>query len=118
MITNYFYDNEFFFDFERNCRGLGIKVPLLPGIMPVYSAKMMENLEALCGATITREIRDGIAKLPQGDAAALQAFGVEFALSQCRGLVKNGVPGLHFYTMDRSAAVVPIVKSLRAEGLL
>jgi methylenetetrahydrofolate reductase (NADPH) len=118
VITNYFYDNTFFFDFERHCRGLGINVPLLPGIMPIYSVKMMENLAALCGATITAEIRDGIAKLPAGDAAALQAFGVEFALAQCRGLLKTGVPGLHFYTMDRSAAVVPIVTKLRAEGCL
>ncbi|MBI5525850.1 MAG: methylenetetrahydrofolate reductase [Deltaproteobacteria bacterium] len=118
VVTNYFYDNKSFFEFEDHCRKLGIKVPLLPGVMPIYSVKMMENLAALCGATISQEIRDGIAKLPAGDAGTLQAFGVDFALDQCRGLLKHGVPGLHFYTMDRSAAVVPIVRRLRDEGLL
>jgi methylenetetrahydrofolate reductase (NADPH) len=118
IICNYFYDNQYFYDFLARCRGAGIEVPILPGVMPIYSIKMMENLARLCGATITEEIRDGLAKLPEGDKDALNAFGIEFAARQCADLIKNGVAGLHIYTMDRSSSTVGIVNQLQSEGLL
>ena len=96
----------------------GITVPVLPGIMPVYSVKMMEMLAGLCGATITDDLRQGIAALPEDDKAALNDFGIEFATAQCRELLEAGVVGLHIYTMDRSSSAVGIVNRLRAEGLL
>jgi len=118
IITNYFYDNKFYFDFVERCRRSGISVPILPGVMPVFSVKMMESLAALCGATVTEELRRGISAVPEGDAEALAAFGIDFATRQCRALLQHGVPGLHIYTMDRSKASVEIVRRLRAEGLL
>ena len=118
VITNYFYDNAYFLDFVDRCRSTGIQVPIVPGVMPIYSVKMMDMLAGLCGATIPDEIRQGIAGLPEGDKEALEAFGVEFALRQCRGLLEAGVPGLHIYTMDRSASAVAIVNQLRSEGML
>lgn len=118
IITNYCYDNAFFFDFVARCRSAGIDVPILPGVMPIFSVKMMEMLAGLCGATITAEIHTGIAALPEDDKAALLDFGVDFAVNQCRGLIEAGVPGLHVYTMDRSASSVKIVERLRGEGLL
>ncbi len=117
-ICNYFYDNKFFFDFAKRCEAGGIDVPVVPGVMPIYSIKMMENLAKLCGATITDEIREGLSSLPEGDKEALEKFGIEFATSQCRELLKAGVPGLHIYTMDRSSSTVGIVNNLRSEGLL
>ena len=117
-ICNYFYDNKFFFDFIERCKTAGIDVPIVPGIMPIYSVKMMENLAGLCGATITDEIRKGLENLPEGDKEALEKFGIEFATNQCRELLKEGVPGLHIYTMDRSSSTVGIVNNLRNEGLL
>ena len=118
IITNYFYNNQFFFEFLRRCRSAGIDVPILPGVMPVYSVKMMETLASLCGATITDEIRQGIALLPEGDKEALLNFGIEFATGKCRELLKAGVPGLHVYTMDRSKSAIGIVNNLRNEGLI
>ena len=118
IITNYCYDNQFFFDFFGRCRAAGINVPVLPGVMPIYSIKMMETLASLCGATITAELRQGIEALPEGDKEALLSFGIEFAVHQCRELIEAGVPGLHIYTMDRSASSVGIVDRLRGEGLL
>jgi methylenetetrahydrofolate reductase (NADPH) len=113
LVTQYFYDNRFYFDFIDRCRKMGISVPIIPGIMPIYSVKMMEMLASLCGATITREIRDGLAALPPDDKAAVAAFGVELATRQCRELLDWGVQGLHFYTMNRSESVVEIIKRLR-----
>ena len=117
-ITNYFYDNRFFFDFVDRCRGLGINIPILPGIMPVFSVKMMENLSKLCGATIVKKLQEGLAGLPGGDQQALLNFGIDYAFEQCRELLQVGVPGLHFYTMDRSKSTAAVVSSLRREGLL
>ncbi|UCH96302.1 MAG: methylenetetrahydrofolate reductase [Candidatus Aminicenantes bacterium] len=118
IITQYCYDNGFFFNFMERCRSIGIEVPIVAGVMPIYSVKMMENLAALCGATITKEVRDGLAQLPQDDKSAVADFGVNFALKQCRELIQYGVQGIHFYTMDRSKTVVQVVNHLRSEDLL
>jgi len=118
IIANYFYDNRFFFDFQERCSAAGITVPILPGVMPVYSVKMMEMLAKLCGATITEKLRQGLAEVPEDDKEALNNFGIDFALDQCRELLKAGVPGLHIYTMDRSVSTVGIVNRLKEEGLL
>ncbi len=118
IISNYFYDNAYFFDFVQRCKALGIHVPILAGIMPIYSVKMMNMLAGMCGATITEDVKNGIALLPEDDKEALVSFGIEFATSQCRGLLEAGVPGLHFYTMDLSTSTVAIVNHLRDDGLL
>ena len=118
IITNYFYDNRFFFDFVANCRALGITVPILPGIMPIFSLKMLHQLAKLCGASIPPALADRLAALPAGDQKALLQFGIDFATEQCRELLQAGVVGLHFYTMDRSQATSAIVSRLRHEGLL
>lgn len=118
IVTNYFYDNPYFFDFIDRCQAAGINVPILPGVMPVYSIKMMEMLAGLCGATITDHLRQGLAALPEDDKQALLEFGIAFATDQCRELLRSGVVGLHVYTMDRSSSAVGIVTRLRTEGLL
>jgi len=118
VIANYSYDNRFYFDFVERCRSIGIDAPIVPGVMPIYSVKMMEMLSGICGATITDEVRRGIAALPEGDKEALNDFGIEFAVRQCRGLLEAGAPGLHIYTMNRSSSAAGIVSRLRSEGLL
>jgi len=118
IITNYTYDNRHFFDFVDRCHTAGIKVPILPGVMPIYSVKMMEMLAGLCGAKITDEIRTGIAALPEDDKQALLEFGIEFAVLQCAELLEAGVPGLHIYTMDRSKSSEGTIRRLRDQGLL
>jgi methylenetetrahydrofolate reductase (NADPH) len=118
IITNYFYDNQYFFDFVERCRGLGIEVPIVPGIMPIYSVKMMETLARLCGATITDEIRGWIADWDEGEKEALLDFGIDFAVRQCAELLAAGVPGLHIYTMDRSKSTTGLIHQLRDAGML
>jgi methylenetetrahydrofolate reductase (NADPH) len=118
IICNYFYDTRFFFDFVDRCRAAGIDVPIVPGIMPIYSIKMMEMLAGMCGATIVDEVRQGIAALPEGDKEALLDFGIELAVRHCRELLEAEVPGLHIYTMDRSRSAAGITNRMRSEGLL
>jgi methylenetetrahydrofolate reductase (NADPH) len=85
-------------------------------LFPARSPKAAENLEkaidrlaSFCGATIVDEVRQGIAALPEGDKEALFYSGIEFALRQCRELLGTDIPGLHFYSMDRSKSAVGIV---------
>ncbi|MHC4283591.1 MAG: methylenetetrahydrofolate reductase [Planctomycetota bacterium] len=118
IISNYFYDNKYFFDFAKRCRAIGIDVPIVPGVMPIYSLKMMKMLAEMCGATITDEVNQGIASLPEDDKEALINFGIEFATGKCRELLEAGVAGLHFYTMDLSKSTIGIVNRLRNDKLL
>lgn len=118
IVAQYFYDNQYFFDFMDRARDAGITVPIVPGIMPIYTVKMMESLAKVCGATITGPVRDGLAKLDPDDKKAITQFGIDFATEQCRGLLGHGVAGLHFYTMNRSKSVTSILSTLRGEGLL
>ncbi len=118
IICNYFYDNVYFYDFIERCQASGISIPILPGVMPIYSVKMMNILANLCGATITEQVKQGISALPEGDTQALLDFGIDYAANQCAALLEADVPGLHIYTMDRSRSAVGIVGRLRDEGRL
>jgi len=118
IVAQFFYDNQFFYDYVDKARVMGIKVPIIPGIMPIYSVKMTENLAGLCGTKIVKKVRDGLDQLPKDDKAAVVQFGIDLATEQCRDLIKNGVKGIHFYTMNRSKTVVSILNNLKAEGLL
>jgi methylenetetrahydrofolate reductase (NADPH) len=118
IITNYFYDNRFFFEYVERCRSAGIDVPILPGVMPIYGLRSMERSSAICGASITEQVRMGIAGFREDDTKSLREFGVEFAVDQCRELLEAGVPGIHFYTINRSLSTIRIVEQLRGEGLI
>lgn len=118
VITNYTYDNDLFFAFQKRARTLGIEMPILPGVMPIYSVKMMENLARLCGASIPDRVRKDLESLDPADKKAVAAYGIDLACDLCRGLLRGGAPGIHIYTMDRSKAAVQIVTTLRDEGLL
>ena len=118
IVTNYCYDQRYFFDFAERCQAIGINLPILPGVMPIYTASLMEMLANLCGATITDEIRQGLAALPEGDKGAVLDYGIELAYRQCKELFEAGVPGVHIYTMDRSKTAAAIVNRLRTEGII
>ncbi|MBN1295131.1 methylenetetrahydrofolate reductase [bacterium] len=113
IISQYCYDNQWFFNFVKSCRQIGITVPILAGIMPIYSESMTENLARTCGASITPDLRDGLAGLDADNNDAVSAFGIEFLIPKCRELLENGVDGLHFYTMNKSKSVAAILDAIR-----
>lgn len=118
IIAQYFYDNKYFYRFLEKCEAAGIDVPILPGVMPIYSIKMTENLARTCGATITEPVREGFSKLDPEDKKAVVQFGIDFMTTQCADLLKHGVPGLHFYTMDRAKSIAEVIERLRKENLI
>jgi methylenetetrahydrofolate reductase (NADPH) len=118
VVTQYFYDNRYFFDYVAKCRSIGIGVPIIPGIMPVYTIKMTNMLSKICGSTISDELQSLLDRVDADDKEAVLNVGIDFATMQCRGLLKEGVAGLHFYTMDRSKSTTAILTRLKNENLL
>lgn len=118
VVAQYFYDNDLFVKYVDRCRAAGINVPIIPGIMPVYTVKMTKMLSRVCGSTITDALQQKLDKVDADNPEAVLQLGVDFAVDQCRGLLKEGVSGLHFYTMDRSESTMAIVQQLRHEKLL
>jgi methylenetetrahydrofolate reductase (NADPH) len=118
VVAQYFYDNDYFFNYVDKCKDQGINVPIIPGIMPVYTVKMTRMLSKICGSAITDKLDQKLNSLDSEDKEGAVKLGIEFATEQCRGLLKHGVPGLHFYTMDRSESTGEIIGQLRQENLL
>ena len=112
VLTQLFFDNADFFEFRDYMTGkLDVHVPIVPGIIPILSASQIERFTKLCGARIPAALA---AKLDQfgTDTAATTEFGIEYATRQCDELLRAGVPGIHFYTLNRSYSTVRVLKNL------
>jgi methylenetetrahydrofolate reductase (NADPH) len=118
VVAQYFYDNDYFFNYVEKCKNQGITVPIIPGIMPVYTIKMTRMLSKICGSSIPEKLEKKLNSVNPEDTDAVLKLGIEFAAEQCKGLLRQGVPGLHFYTMDRSKSTVEIISRLKQESLL
>ena len=112
IVTQLFFDNRFFVEFLERARAIGIKIPIIPGIMPIINAKQTKRFTKMCGASIPTDL---LARLEenQEDNLAIGKIGVEHATQQCEELLKMGVPGIHFYTLNRSKATLDILQNLK-----
>ena len=117
VITQMFFDNRFYFDFVAQARAIGIDVPLIPGIMPILNLGQIQRFTQMCGATIPEELLERLEAIKE-DADAVRQCGVEHAAQQCRELLESGVPGIHFYTLNRSTSTRDIFENLKAIGAL
>ncbi|MEO6835476.1 MAG: methylenetetrahydrofolate reductase [NAD(P)H] [Candidatus Tumulicola sp.] len=113
LVSQLFFDNGSFFEFERRARAAGITAPILPGLMPITNFDQIQRFVAMCGARIPPKLRVEM-ELRKGDAEAVEALGVAYASMQAVALMQSGVPGIHFYTLNRSPATRAIVSSLLA----
>lgn len=103
-ITQYFYNADAYFGFVESCRRVGIEIPIVPGIMPITNYTQLARFSDACGAEIPRWIRRRLEGYGD-DVESIRDFGHEVVVSLCRQLIEGGAPGLHFYTMNQSAAV-------------
>jgi len=110
-VTQYFFDNESFFRFRDDCRAAGITLPIIPGIMPIGNFDQIVRFSAMCGASIPDWLREQMAPVKE-NPEAVKALGIELAAKQCRELLHAGVPGLHFYTLNKSEATIAIRNQL------
>ncbi|MCH2187104.1 methylenetetrahydrofolate reductase [NAD(P)H] [Myxococcota bacterium] len=111
LVTQLFFENEKFFQFVERARSAGIEVPIIPGIMPITSVKSVRRMTALGGGSIPTELDQELSRVDEDDDATLE-IGVRWATLQCRELIDAGVPGIHFYTLNRSPATRRIHEAL------
>jgi methylenetetrahydrofolate reductase (NADPH) len=112
VLTQLFFDNADYFEFRDHVAGkLGVRVPLVPGVISILNAGQITRFTQLCGSKIPLALRQQLDQLGDDDAAAIE-FGIEYATRQCQELLRAGVPGLHFYTLNKSYSTVQVLKNL------
>jgi methylenetetrahydrofolate reductase (NADPH) len=112
LISQLFYDNAFFFHFLERARSAGITCPIVPGIMPLTNFDQIDRITRMCGATVPMRLRLAMERVRDQPDAILQ-LGVAHATVQCVELLAAGVPGIHFYTLNRSRASRMILTALK-----
>ena len=115
LITQLFYDNDYYFEFVDRANKSGINVPIIPGVLPILSTSQVRRFTALCGAKIPAALDQQLEKFSEDDNA-VREIGVEYATRQVQGLWNAGVPGIHFYVLNRSYSVSQILTNLGLPG--
>jgi methylenetetrahydrofolate reductase (NADPH) len=110
-ITQYFYNADAYFAFVDACAGLGLQVPVVPGIMPITNFTQLARFSDACGAEIPRWIRRRLEGMGD-DLEEIRAFGHQVSLALCRRLLAGGAPGLHFYTMNQAGPALRLWQDL------
>jgi methylenetetrahydrofolate reductase (NADPH) len=113
LITQLFFDNSVYFDFVKSARAAGIEVPILAGVIPVASFAQTKRICDLCDASIPPRLEAAFAAAG-GDETAEFELGVAYAAQQCAELLIAGVPGIHFYALNRAPATRAVLGALKA----
>jgi methylenetetrahydrofolate reductase (NADPH) len=111
IVTQMFFDNRHYFDFVKRARQAGITMRIIPGIIPITNFTQIKKFSQMCGATIPVSISELMEPYQDNPNKSYQ-IGVELAIKQCEELLKNGAPGIHFYTLNKSQAALDIFASL------
>ncbi|MFO0012061.1 MAG: methylenetetrahydrofolate reductase [NAD(P)H] [Planctomycetota bacterium] len=111
VVTQLFYINDDYFRFVDRCRAAGIEIPIVPGILPVTNLAQIQRITSLCKAQLPKSF---VERLAEQESPEWQfQVGVEFATSQVAELLSGGVPGVHFYVLNKSQATSEVLRSLR-----
>jgi methylenetetrahydrofolate reductase (NADPH) len=110
-ITQYFFNADSFFSFVDEAQRAGVSAPIVPGIMPITNYATLTRFSDACGAEIPRWIRARLEQY-QHDELSLKAFGLDVVTHLCLDLLDNGIPGLHFYTLNKTEPVQEICKRI------
>ena len=111
VLTQLFFDNRDYFRFRDYLVKKGVSVPIIPGIIPILNAGQIKRFTALCGAQLPSPLLASLDKYAADDEACAQ-FGIEYATAQCAELLRNGVPVLHFYTLNKARSTAQVVRNL------
>jgi methylenetetrahydrofolate reductase (NADPH) len=110
-ITQYFYNPASYYHFVDQCQAMGLRIPIVPGIMPIGRFSQLARFSDACGAEIPRWIRKKLEGYGD-DTASIRAFGLDVVTALCDELLKNGAPGLHFYTLNQARLTTAIWERL------
>ena len=111
VITQLFFDNEDFYRYVDDVKRLGVRVPIVPGILPILSVPQVRRFTALCGAKIPPGLEQLLAEVDNDEEGA-RRLGIDYATGQCEGLLAFGAPGIHFYSLNKSRSVKAIFQNL------
>jgi methylenetetrahydrofolate reductase (NADPH) len=117
VITQFFFENSHYFECRDFMASRGVTVPVVPGVLPIVSTSQIQRFAALCGATLPRALVAGLERCGDDDHAVAE-FGIEYATKQCEELLREGAPGLHFYTLNKARSTGEVVKNLSRKGLI
>ena len=111
VITQLFFENRHYFALRDFLAAQGVTVPIVPGILPILSTGQIKRFVALCGADLPAPL---LAELDRrgADDEAVTEFGIDYASRQCEELLREGAPGLHFYTLNRARSTTAVVRNL------
>lgn len=110
-ITQYFYNTDAYFRFVDQCQSLGIDIPIVPGIMPIYNYTQLARFSSVCGADIPRWLRLRLQDFGD-DLPSLRSFGMDVVTELSERLISGGAPGLHFYTLNQAGIISTILQRL------
>lgn len=113
VTTQLFFDNTQYYRFVERCRAAGITVPIVPGIMPVLSLKQIQRFTQMCGATLPKQLITRL-EVAAEDTDVVETIGIDWALTQIRGLLANGAPGYHLYILNRAKGALALTAGLAA----
>ncbi len=111
ITTQLFFNNEDFYRFRDDALSLGIKIPIIPGIFPIFSCGQIEKMTSMCGAKVPATFQDKLRRV-SGKSEEVEKYGIEYAIGQSEDLIDNDAVGLHFYSMNRSSHVIEILSEL------
>jgi methylenetetrahydrofolate reductase (NADPH) len=112
ILTQLFFNNADYFRFRDYLSRKGAAAPICPGIIAILSASQIKRFTALCGAALPAPLLASLEKYA-GDDAACAEFGIEYATRQCEELLREGAPGLHFYTLNKTRSTSQVLRNLR-----
>ncbi|MBI2512957.1 MAG: methylenetetrahydrofolate reductase [NAD(P)H] [Opitutae bacterium] len=113
ITTQLFFDNALYYRFVEQCRERDIRVPIVPGIMPVLSLKQIKRFTDMCGATLPQKLVTRL-EAAQENPDVVEIIGLDWAFTQIRGLLANGAPGYHLYIMNRAKSALALAAGLAA----
>jgi methylenetetrahydrofolate reductase (NADPH) len=112
LVTQLFFDNRHYFEFLDRAHKESITVPVIPGIMPILNFNQIKRFTKMCGATLSSSLLEKFKGI-EDDIEKVRQTGIDHAIEQCRELLKNNAPGIHFYTLNRSKATLAILGGLK-----
>lgn len=111
VVTQLFYDNRHYFNFVKAARDLGITVPIVPGLLPILSAKQVMRITSICGSCLPENLKRDL-ELAGDDPVKSEEIGVKQCIAQATELLENGAPGIHFYVLNKSSHMIRIMDKI------
>ena len=111
VISQLFYDNRHYFDFVKAARDLGVTVPIVPGLLPILSAKQVMRITSMCGSCLPADLQRDL-EIVGDDPLKSEEIGVRRCIAQATELIEKGVPGIHFYVLNKSSHMMRIMDKI------